>query len=79
MENLFSYLIKSLLTEKSSEVNVKFINTENEIFFNIQIPHSLRSNLIGRDGKILNALKDYIRTVSRKFGSKKVFIKVNEV
>lgn len=79
MENLISYLAKSLAGEKYHNVRVKLVNKEGEISLNLNIDPSIKSRFIGKDGKILNAFKDYLRIVSRKFGNKKVFVKVNEI
>lgn len=79
MVEVFSYILKSLLADEASVVKVRVGEKEDKLFFYLTIPHRLKSRIIGRDGKVINAIKDYLKTISKKFGNKKIFVRINEV
>lgn len=79
MDQVFSYIFKVLLDEDINQIKVKMNETENDIVFYVSASHNLRHRVIGKDGKVINAIRDYLKTISKKFGNKKVFVKINEV
>lgn len=78
MNGVLSYIIKSLVGNVSG-CRALFTESDNELRFFIKIPRSMRHMIIGKDGKIINAVRDYLKVVSKKFGNKKVFVKVDEI
>ncbi|MGC8867616.1 MAG: KH domain-containing protein [Elusimicrobiales bacterium] len=78
MDSLLAYIIKGIC-ENYRELKLMMIEADNDIRFNISIPRSLRHRIIGKDGKVISSIRDYLKVVSRKFQGKKIFINVNEI
>ncbi|MCX7641207.1 MAG: KH domain-containing protein [Elusimicrobiales bacterium] len=79
MDGLLCYIFKGLVKNEYLKIRINMIENDNEIAFQITIPHNMKSSIIGKDGKIINAVRDYFKAISKKFGNKRIFIKVNEV
>ncbi len=78
MDFLLAYIIKGIC-ENHSQIHVSMAESDNDFRFYIKIPKSLRHRIIGKDGKVINTIRDYLKIVSKKFHNKKIFIKVDEI
>ncbi|MCX7905888.1 MAG: KH domain-containing protein [Elusimicrobiales bacterium] len=80
MERLVCYILKSLLKDDLSN-NIKIVLNENEehISFNVSIPRNIKNSVIGKNGKVINSVREYLRTISKKFGNKRIYIRINEI
>lgn len=76
MNDLISYMISSILGDKN-KVNITLVENENELRVQINADPSSKSKLIGRDGKVINSIREYLRAISKKF-NKRVYIEINE-
>ncbi len=76
MQDLIGYIISSMVDNKN-DVKLKVEEDDSTIKFIIKTNAKTRAKIIGKDGKIINTLRDYCKAVSRKF-NKKVYIEVNE-
>mgnify|MGYP001138448241 CR=1 FL=1 len=72
MVKLFSYIFSNLLDDKNS-LDVTVYETEYDIKFSIKADKKEIKKIIGKDGKIINSIRDYFKAVSKKF-NKKVYI-----
>lgn len=78
MDAVLSYIINSILKDDAKNLKVKCIEDENEKRFVIRLPKEFRHELIGKNGKVVNCIRDYLRVVSKKF-NKKVSIRIDEI
>jgi predicted RNA-binding protein YlqC (UPF0109 family) len=69
-------MISSILGYKN-DVNITLVENENELRVQINASSSSKSKLIGRDGKVINSMREYLRAISKKF-NKRVYIEINE-
>lgn len=76
MNSLVSYILSSIV-EDLSDVKVDLIEGDNDVKFVITTGPKSRSKIIGREGKVINSVRDYFRAVSKKF-NKKIYIEINE-
>jgi len=72
MEKLFSYIISNLVDNKNS-VKISVVETDYDLKFSIKTDKRERTKIIGKDGKIINSIRDYFKAISKKF-NKKVYI-----
>ncbi|MEF3279995.1 MAG: KH domain-containing protein [Elusimicrobiota bacterium] len=76
MQNLLSYIVFSIVDDKKG-INLSLFEKNEEMIFHISANSKNKSKLIGRDGKVINSIRDYLMAVSRKF-NKKVYIEIDD-
>lgn len=75
MHNLISYIITSILQTK--EIEITAFESNDTLKFVVKAPQNIKSKIIGKNGKVINSVRDYIKSVSKKF-NKKVYIEIND-
>ncbi|HOJ86498.1 MAG TPA: KH domain-containing protein [Elusimicrobiales bacterium] len=76
MNSLISYIVSSI-AEDVSDIKVELLEGDNDIKVLITTGPKSKSKLIGREGKVINSIRDYFKSVSKKF-NKKIYIEINE-
>lgn len=76
MEQLFLCILNGIVKDKD-KCKVIVNSDENTLKFSVKVTSGDKLNLIGKDGKVINSIRDYLKTVSKKF-NKKVYVEVNE-
>jgi predicted RNA-binding protein YlqC (UPF0109 family) len=76
MNSLLSYIISSISND-SSDVKISVIEVDNDIKFIIKAGEKSKAKIIGREGKIINSIRDYLKSISKKF-NKRIYIEINE-
>lgn len=74
MKELLMYLVKSLV-EKPDEVSLDSSEENNATRFKLKVSDSDKGKIIGRNGKVINAIRTMLSAGTSKDG-KKVFIDV---
>lgn len=75
MHNLVSYIITSI--SRTKDIEITAFESNDTLKFVVNAPQNIKSKIIGRDGKVINSVRDYIRSVSKKF-NKKIYIEIND-
>ncbi len=74
MKEALTYIVGSLV-EKSGEVSLDSFEDGNVIRFKINLAPSDRGRIIGKEGKVIKAIRNFLQAVAQKTG-KKVFIDI---
>ncbi|MCK4936620.1 MAG: KH domain-containing protein [Elusimicrobiales bacterium] len=74
MKEALTYIVSSLV-EKSDEVSLESNEDGNVIRFKINLAPSDRGRIIGKEGKVIKAIRNFLQSVAHKTG-KKVFIDI---
>jgi uncharacterized protein len=74
MKEALTYIVSSLV-EKSDEVSLDSYEDGNVIRFKINLNPSDRGRIIGKEGKVIKAIRNFLQSVAHKTG-KKIFIDI---
>lgn len=74
MKTLIEYLVKSLVDEPD-QVNISEIPGEDGITYEIRVAESDRGKVIGKHGKIANALRTVVKAAAMK-NQTKVYLEI---
>ncbi|MBU2530657.1 MAG: KH domain-containing protein [Elusimicrobia bacterium] len=74
MKEALTYIVSSLV-EKSEEVSLDSNEDGNIIRFKINLAPCDRGRIIGKEGRVIKAIRNFLQAVAQKTG-KKVFIDI---
>ncbi|MCG2725773.1 MAG: KH domain-containing protein [Elusimicrobia bacterium] len=74
MKEALTYIVGSLV-EKSDKVNLDSYEDANVIRFKINLSPSDRGRIIGKEGRVIKSIRNFLQSVAQKTG-KKVFIDI---
>lgn len=74
MKEVMCYLLNNLL-EKTEQAEIEYEQQGNISRFKIKVDSADRGKIIGKDGKVIRALRTFFSLAGRK-NSKKVFIEI---
>ncbi|NDJ61258.1 MAG: KH domain-containing protein [Chloroflexi bacterium] len=75
MEDLIEYVAKSLVDDPLS-VSVKRRETSASIIIELRVAPQDTGRIIGRGGRVANALRTLLRTREQEHGSKRIILKI---
>lgn len=78
MKELLDYIVKSIVDNKESVVIEESDTPEGEVLLKLTVDPSDMGKIIGKEGKIINAVRTIIRILAIKQG-KKVRVELTEV
>jgi hypothetical protein len=78
MEEFVKYLILNIVKDPDS-VSIKTIEDDNEIIFEIIVSNQDMGAVIGRDGKIVNAIRTLVSAVGYANGITNVKVNIDSI
>ncbi len=72
----FVRLVITNLVEFPEQVKIKEIQGDSAVVLEVEVAPSDVCHVIGRQGRVINAIRDVVRASSQKRGAKKIMIEV---